>query len=165
MINFCTFPNLYDVTSKFDITRQKTAFMSFFSKATCKVWCKTYQKIQKQSKCNIYGPTVLGCVCRGRGVVPHISDIVMQPHSGRVFAPFRSENGYTLCPLAKSGIVFEITTRVYERIHRFNLQMSKKEREIWINNMDKRKLCCRPFPHTSLRIHSHCAKESWRAYL
>ena len=37
--------------------------------------------------------------------------------------------------LATSGIVSERTTGVYERNHRFNLQMSKNEREIWINNM------------------------------
>ena len=39
----------------------------------------------------------------------------------------------------ESGIVFQRTTGVYEQIHRFDLQTSKREREIWINNMDKTK--------------------------
>ena len=40
---------------------------------------------------------------------------------GNVFAPFWSENGYRL-PLFWSGrvLVFEGTTGVYKRIHRFN---------------------------------------------
>ena len=71
--------------------------------------------------------------------------------------------------LAKSGIVFERTTGVYERIHRFNLQMSKKEREIWINNMDKTKWYYRSLViimnSALLRILSHCVTESWPAYL
>ena len=38
--------------------------------------------------------------CRGGGgVLPYISYIGMCAPSGRVFAPFWAENGYTLCPL------------------------------------------------------------------
>ena len=41
------------------------------------------------------------------------------PKNG-VFAPFWSENGYRLCPFGlESGMIFEETTRVYERICRF----------------------------------------------
>ena len=40
--------------------------------------------------------------------------------SGRVFAPFWSENGYTLCPFWSGiGYGFRGTTGVYERIYRF----------------------------------------------
>ena len=40
---------------------------------------------------------------------------------GRVFAPFWSENAYTLCPFClELGMVFEGTTEVYERIYHFN---------------------------------------------
>ena len=124
----------------------------------------------------LYSTTRVRCVpwgvCvggRGGGTLSHKLYSYVQPPSGRgLCAVLVWKRVYTLpmhFGLAKSGIVFERTTGVYERIHRFNLQMSKKEREIWINNMDKRKLCLTPFSHTSLRIHSHCATESWRAYL
>ena len=57
----------------------------------------------------------------GGGVLPYI----------RVFAPFRSENGYTLC-LFCSGIGFGFR-RNYGSVRTylsFQFQMSKKEREI-----------------------------------
>ena len=142
--------------------RKQISVETQITKATHSLWPITLQH-NKSSLCT------LGCVCRGRGgggTLSHKLYNYVQSHSGRVFAPFWSENGYTLCPCILVWLNrVSFSREVDERIHRFNLQMSKKEREIWINNMDKRKLCCRPFPHTSLRIHSHCATESWRAYL
>ena len=41
--------------------------------------------------------------------------------TGRVFAPFWSENGYRFCPLwSDSGMGFKGTTGVYEPIYCFN---------------------------------------------
>ena len=55
------------------------------------------------------------------GVLPYISYIGMCRPSGRVFAPFWSENGYSFAHFGlESGLVFEGTTGVYERIYRFN---------------------------------------------
>ena len=69
-----------------------------------------------------------------RGGAPYISYIGASP-SGRVFAPFWSQNGYTLCPL-RSGIGYgfpENYGSVWTYLS-FQFQMSKKEREIskWI---------------------------------
>ena len=69
-----------------------------------------------------------------RGVLPYISFIGASP-SGRVFAPFWSQNRYTLCPL-RSGIGYgfpENYGSVWTYLS-FQFQMSKKEREIskWI---------------------------------
>ena len=52
--------------------------------------------------------------------------------SGRVFAPFWSEHGYTLCPFGlDSGMVFERTTECMNvLIVSKQFQTSKKEREI-----------------------------------
>ena len=65
-----------------------------------------------------------------RGVLPYISFIGASP-SGRVFAPFWSQNRYTLCPL-RSGIGYgfpENYGSVWTYLS-FQFQMSKKEREI-----------------------------------
>ena len=41
--------------------------------------------------------------------------------SGRIFVPFWSENEYRLCLLGlESGMVFEETTELYERLYRFS---------------------------------------------
>jgi len=42
---------------------------------------------------------------RRRGVLPYIGCIGSAAPSGRVFVPFSSENGYTLCPFC-SGIAY-----------------------------------------------------------
>ena len=48
-----------------------------------------------------------------------------------VFAPFWSQTPTDFADFGlESCTVFEETTRVYERIYRFQLQMKKKEREI-----------------------------------
>ena len=61
------------------------------------------------------------------------------PPSGRIFAPFWSESGYTLYPFwSGMGYDCEGTTGVYERIYRFNSKwVRKKEKRtnskwIWI---------------------------------
>ena len=55
-----------------------------------------------------------------RGVLPY--EVCAAP-SGRVFVPFWSENEYLFAHFGlESGMVFEGTTRVYERIYRFNFK-------------------------------------------
>ena len=70
----------------------------------------------------------------GGGVLPYISYIGASP-SGRVFAPFWSQNRYTLCPLRSGiGYGFPENYRSVWTYLSFQFQMSKKEREIskWI---------------------------------
>ena len=61
------------------------------------------------------------------------------PPSGRVFAPFWSENAYTLCPFWSGiGYGFRENLGVYERIYRFNSKWVRKKEKyanskwIWI---------------------------------
>ena len=56
--------------------------------------------------------------------------------SGRVFAPFWSENEYTLHPFffLESGMVFEGTSGVYERIYSFNSKWVRKTEEKYANS-------------------------------
>ena len=80
------------------------------------------------------------------------------PKNG-VFAPFWSENGYRLCPFGlESGMIFEETTRVYERICRFKWKMNQKERSMHEFEMAfKKSPCLSPsissiFPFQRVRI-------------
>ena len=58
-------------------------------------------------------------------VVQHFLKFKALP--GRVFAPFWCENGYSLAQFGlESGLVFEGTTGVYERIYRFNSKWLRK---------------------------------------
>ena len=58
----------------------------------------------------------------GGEILSYISHIeVCAAPSGRVFAPFWSENGYTLCSFSSGiGYGFRENLGVYERIYRFN---------------------------------------------
>ena len=67
----------------------------------------------------------------GGGILPYISYQVFAVPSGRVFAPFWFENGYTLCPFW-SGIGYGFRGNygsVWTYLP-FQFQMSKEEREI-----------------------------------
>ena len=69
----------------------------------------------------------------GGGVTPLYKPYTMLVYAaplGRVFVPFLSEVGYTLCPFW-SGIEygFQGNYGVYECIYRFKIQMIKKERQ------------------------------------
>ena len=57
----------------------------------------------------------------GRGTPLYKLYRVCAALSGRVFAPFWSENGYTLCPFWSGiGYGFRGNYGVYEHIYRFN---------------------------------------------
>ena len=76
----------------------------------------------------------------GGGRLSYISYIeVCAAPSGRVFAPFWSENGYTLCSFSSGiGYGFRENLGVYERIYRFNSKWVRKKEKyanskwIWI---------------------------------
>ena len=61
-------------------------------------------------------------------ILPYISYQVFAVPSGRVFAPFWFENGYTLCSFW-SGIVYGFRGNygAYERIYRFNSKWVRKK--------------------------------------
>ena len=68
--------------------------------------------------------------------LPYISHIGVCA-AGRVFAPFWSEIGYTLCPfLAGIGYGFRAYRGLYEPSTYFQFQVSEKEREICEFEMD-----------------------------
>ena len=89
----------------------------------------------------------LGRLAGGRGGGGRYSFYICAAPRGRVFAPFWSEKRYTGIAHfgLESGMVFEGTTGVYERIYCFNSKMSKKEREIYQFEMDlKNFFVCTP---------------------
>ena len=76
----------------------------------------------------------------GGEILSYISHIeVCAAPSGRVFAPFWSENAYTLCSFSSGiGYGFRENLGVYERIYRFNSKWVRKKEKyanskwIWI---------------------------------
>ena len=61
----------------------------------------------------------------GGGVLPYISFIGSAAPSGRVFAPFWSENGYTLCPF-RSGIAYGQLRELRECMNVFIVSISNE---------------------------------------
>ena len=78
----------------------------------------------------------------GGWVLPYISHIGTCRPLGRVFAPFWSENGYTLCPFWSGiGLGFRGNYGSVGTFLSFQFQLSKKEREISKFEMDLNNFC------------------------
>ena len=94
----------------------------------------------RHTLCHWFNRFVIACCLLGPGgggVLPYVSYIGMCSPIGSVFAPFWSENRYTLCPFW-SGIGYGFRGK-YGSVWRylsFQFQMTKKEREIREIEMD-----------------------------
>ena len=81
-----------------------------------------------------------GWVSGGEGYSPIYAIYVCAAPKGRVFPPFWSENGYTLCSFWSGiGYVFQGNNGRIGTYLLFQFQMSKKERKIYEFEMDCKK--------------------------